>query len=100
MFEYGRHLGLAFQVVDDILDFTTPEEQLGKPQVSHPHRVAYPITGLGVERNRRLQRLLECDLDMRRLRGRPCASSSGRGLSGSDLMAPAMSALALVDIVH
>ena len=22
MFEYGRHLGLAFQVVDDILDYT------------------------------------------------------------------------------
>ncbi len=33
MFEYGRHLGLAFQVVDDILDFTTATEQLGKPQV-------------------------------------------------------------------
>ena len=33
MFEYGRHLGLAFQVVDDILDFTQTSEQLGKPQV-------------------------------------------------------------------
>lgn len=33
MFEYGRHLGLAFQVVDDILDFTRTAEQLGKPQV-------------------------------------------------------------------
>ena len=32
MFEYGRHLGLAFQVVDDILDFTQTAEQLGKPQ--------------------------------------------------------------------
>jgi len=32
MFEYGRHLGLAFQVVDDILDFTQSEEQLGKPK--------------------------------------------------------------------
>jgi all-trans-nonaprenyl-diphosphate synthase len=32
MFEYGRHLGLAFQVVDDILDFTQTSEQLGKPQ--------------------------------------------------------------------
>ena len=32
MFEYGRHLGLAFQVVDDILDFTQSSEQLGKPQ--------------------------------------------------------------------
>ena len=37
MYEYGRHLGLAFQVVDDILDFTQTQEQLGKPQVgSHP----------------------------------------------------------------
>ena len=35
MFEYGRHLGLAFQVVDDILDFTTRAELLGKPQVGH-----------------------------------------------------------------
>lgn len=33
MYEYGRHLGLAFQVVDDILDFTRTSEQLGKPQV-------------------------------------------------------------------
>lgn len=28
---YGERLGLAFQVVDDILDFTGTEEQLGKP---------------------------------------------------------------------
>jgi len=34
MFEYGRHLGLAFQVIDDILDFTQTAEQLGKPQVT------------------------------------------------------------------
>lgn len=34
MFEYGRHLGLAFQIVDDILDFTTHAELLGKPQVN------------------------------------------------------------------
>ena len=33
MYEYGRHLGLAFQIVDDILDFTRTTEQLGKPQV-------------------------------------------------------------------
>jgi all-trans-nonaprenyl-diphosphate synthase len=32
MYEYGKHLGLAFQVVDDILDFTQTEQQLGKPQ--------------------------------------------------------------------
>ena len=28
---YGEHLGLAFQVVDDILDFTADERDLGKP---------------------------------------------------------------------
>jgi all-trans-nonaprenyl-diphosphate synthase len=32
MYEYGRHLGLAFQVVDDILDFTQSTAALGKPQ--------------------------------------------------------------------
>jgi len=28
---FGRQLGLAFQVVDDILDFTGSDQQLGKP---------------------------------------------------------------------
>ncbi|MFM7364799.1 MAG: solanesyl diphosphate synthase, partial [Cuspidothrix sp.] len=28
---YGRHLGLAFQIVDDILDFTSSTDTLGKP---------------------------------------------------------------------
>jgi all-trans-nonaprenyl-diphosphate synthase len=31
MYLYGRHLGIAFQVVDDILDFTSSAEVLGKP---------------------------------------------------------------------
>jgi len=29
--EYGDNLGIAFQIVDDILDFTGTEETLGKP---------------------------------------------------------------------
>lgn len=29
--EYGRNLGMAFQIVDDVLDFTASEEVLGKP---------------------------------------------------------------------
>lgn len=29
--EYGRLLGLAFQIVDDVLDFVGDEQQLGKP---------------------------------------------------------------------
>src|SRR5262249_14450525 len=28
---YGRDLGMAFQVVDDLLDLTSEEEKLGKP---------------------------------------------------------------------
>ena len=29
--EYGSNLGIAFQIVDDILDFISTEEELGKP---------------------------------------------------------------------
>jgi octaprenyl-diphosphate synthase len=32
--EYGRYSGLAFQLVDDLLDFTASSEQLGKPVLS------------------------------------------------------------------
>jgi all-trans-nonaprenyl-diphosphate synthase len=31
MYSYGRHLGIAFQIVDDILDFTSTTDTLGKP---------------------------------------------------------------------
>ena len=31
---YGRSLGLAFQIVDDVLDLTASEEVLGKPVAS------------------------------------------------------------------
>jgi all-trans-nonaprenyl-diphosphate synthase len=31
LYNYGRHLGLAFQLVDDILDFTSTTDALGKP---------------------------------------------------------------------
>ena len=34
LYGYGRHLGLAFQIVDDILDFTASEDALGKPACS------------------------------------------------------------------
>jgi octaprenyl-diphosphate synthase len=32
--DYGRYAGLAFQLVDDLLDFTASTEQLGKPVLS------------------------------------------------------------------
>jgi all-trans-nonaprenyl-diphosphate synthase len=31
LFNFGAHLGIAFQVHDDILDYTQNSEQLGKP---------------------------------------------------------------------
>ncbi|KAH9322728.1 hypothetical protein KI387_017367 [Taxus chinensis] len=34
MYNYGMNLGIAFQIVDDILDFTQSTEQLGKPSAS------------------------------------------------------------------
>ncbi len=30
-FEFGRHLGMAFQLLDDVLDFVGQESKLGKP---------------------------------------------------------------------
>jgi octaprenyl-diphosphate synthase len=32
--EYGRNLGIAFQVIDDVLDLTATEDVLGKPAAS------------------------------------------------------------------
>ena len=34
LYSYGRNFGLAFQIVDDILDFTATSEVLGKPACS------------------------------------------------------------------
>jgi geranylgeranyl pyrophosphate synthase len=31
LYDYGHHLGMAFQIVDDILDYTSDESVLGKP---------------------------------------------------------------------
>ena len=30
-YSYGRNIGIAFQLVDDLLDFVASSEQLGKP---------------------------------------------------------------------
>jgi geranylgeranyl pyrophosphate synthase len=32
--DYGYNLGITFQIVDDILDFTSTEAEMGKPVVS------------------------------------------------------------------
>lgn len=33
-YEYGINIGMAFQIIDDILDITQPSEYLGKPNLS------------------------------------------------------------------
>ncbi len=34
LYDYGRNLGICFQLVDDLLDFTGTEEDMGKPVLS------------------------------------------------------------------
>jgi len=43
--EYGESLGLAFQIVDDILDITADEKVLGKPVHSdeQQNKSTYPV---------------------------------------------------------
>ena len=53
--EYGRCIGLAFQIVDDILDITADTETLGKPQGSDQaaNKATFPaIMGLQAARER------------------------------------------------
>ncbi len=43
--EFGRELGIAFQVRDDVLDYEAPAETLGKPQCAdlHEGKVTLPL---------------------------------------------------------
>jgi octaprenyl-diphosphate synthase len=53
MKEYGDNLGLAFQIVDDILDFTSSEERMGKPVGSDLIQGTLTLPAmLVIERNR------------------------------------------------
>ncbi len=54
---YGRHVGVAFQIVDDILDLVGDEKQLGKPVGSDlaQGKTTYPGL-LGLDESRRLAR--------------------------------------------
>jgi geranylgeranyl diphosphate synthase type II len=51
---FGRHLGLAFQIVDDLLDVTATPEQLGKAthKDAQKGKNTYPVL-LGIEGSRR-----------------------------------------------
>ena len=53
--EFGRHLGLAFQIVDDVLDVTGTPEQLGKATNKDAGRGKNTYPGLlGLDASRRM----------------------------------------------
>src|SRR4051812_27302886 len=63
--EYGRNLGMAFQLVDDVLDLTASEEVLGKPVASDlregkaTYAVIHALECCTPEERRTIQRVLE-----------------------------------------
>ena len=63
--EYGRNLGMAFQIVDDVLDFTATEEALGKPVASDLREgkatlaVIHALERCTAEERATIQRVLE-----------------------------------------
>ena len=52
---FGYHVGLAFQVIDDILDVTQTSEQLGKTagKDTRAQKATYPSI-VGLERSRKI----------------------------------------------
>lgn len=57
--DFGYHVGLAFQVIDDILDVTKTTEELGKTAGKdiHAQKATYPAL-LGLEKSRKIAREL------------------------------------------
>ncbi|XP_075498104.1 solanesyl diphosphate synthase 1, chloroplastic-like [Primulina tabacum] len=62
MYQYGKNLGLSFQVVDDVLDFTQSAEQLGKPAGSDLATgiLTAPVI-FGLEKEKRLRDIIESE---------------------------------------
>jgi octaprenyl-diphosphate synthase len=65
MADYGHFAGLAFQLVDDLLDFTASPEKLGKPVLSDLKEgkvtlpLIYALEDAGAEGNRLVRTVLE-----------------------------------------
>ena len=41
--QFGHHLGMCFQIVDDVLDVTASEAELGKPTGNDVHEGVYTL---------------------------------------------------------
>jgi geranylgeranyl pyrophosphate synthase len=71
---YGRSLGLAFQIVDDILELTIPAERLGKPvgsDLKH-QKVTFPAAvGLEAAHTRAAALIEEAEKALRAFSGDP-----------------------------
>ena len=77
--DYAQKLGLAFQIMDDILDVVSSDEKLGKPvgSDSENEKSTY-ITHLGVDKSRKLVRKLTDDaIDCLKILNRRCDFLSG-----------------------
>jgi len=57
---YGKHLGLAFQIIDDILDITSKKNELGKPSYSDLKNgnLTAPLI-FAIEENKQLYKFIE-----------------------------------------
>ncbi|KAF3607482.1 hypothetical protein DY000_02045603 [Brassica cretica] len=62
MYQFGKNLGLSFQVVDDILDFTQSSEQLGKPAANDLAKgnITAPVI-FALENEPRLREIIESE---------------------------------------
>jgi geranylgeranyl diphosphate synthase type II len=60
--EYGEKVGLAFQIIDDILDITGTKEELGKPAGADDAKGknTYPST-FGLQKSREIAETLIID---------------------------------------
>ena len=64
MYEYGRLIGLAFQIQDDYLDLASDEETLGKPigsDIGKGKMTIIAIRGLDSDDSGRLLEILKAD---------------------------------------
>jgi octaprenyl-diphosphate synthase len=61
---YGRNLGMAFQIIDDLLDYTAAESVTGKPsgQDLREHKITLPLIlthpAMDTDERQRLERLM------------------------------------------